>query len=411
MLSMSTASETYSSKYDYIIAGGGLAGLSLAYYLNESGLRNAKILIIDQSVKKENDKTWCFWEAESGKFDQIIQQKWKGVWFHGTREFNRFLPIDEYAYKLIRSENFYQFVLEKLSQNPNITLLQAGVLSFQKLSNQSTEVYTTKGYFEASELVFDSTFRSSYTDTRYNQMLQHFKGWVIETTEPAFDETQPTMFDFRIEQREECRFVYVLPYSKTKALVEYTIFSDNLLPEEEYEKALESYLKTHVKVDKYRIEEVENGVIPMSDEPHIRMPSSGIVRIGTSGGFVKASTGYSFTRTQRFLQKLVSDLEAVGGNGKAFEQSHQSWKKAIYISDWKGFLDSILLDVMLQKRHSSKDIFTCLFSKNRPAQILKFLDEDTSLFEDLAIMNTVPIIPFIKSAFVVIFKKIKYIFR
>ena len=39
-------------------------------------------------------------------------------------------------------------------------------------------------------------------------------------------------------------------------------------------------------------------------------------------------------------------------------------------------------------------------------EFLKFLDEDTSLLEDLAIMHTVPIIPFLKSAFVVIFRKI-----
>lgn len=403
---MSTASESYSSTYDFIIAGGGLAGLSLAYYLSQSSLENAKILIIDQSEKKENDKTWCFWEAQPTAFDEIVRQRWNGVWFHGSRNFSQFLPIDEYRYKLIRSADFYQFIYKAISRKDNISFLIDSVLSVEKDIDNRPQVKTTQGIFKASQIVFDSTSRSSYDDTRYSQMLQHFKGWVIETDAPAFDETKPTMFDFSVEQNDECRFVYVLPYSPTKALVEFTIFSDNLLEDSVYDDELKSYISQRLKITNYRIEEVEKGIIPMSDEPCIQIPDDGIVHIGTAGGYVKASTGYSFTRTQRILKNLVRDLERAKGNFDSFEKEKKSWRKGKYIPNWKALLDSILLDVMLKNRHSSKDIFTRLFSKNRPAQILKFLDEDTSLLEDLAIMHTVPIIPFLKSAFVVIFRKI-----
>lgn len=403
---MSTASESYSSTYDFIIAGGGLAGLSLAYYLSQSSLENAKILIIDQSEKKENDKTWCFWEAQPTAFDEIVRQKWNGVWFHGSRNFSQFLPIDEYQYKLIRSADFYQFIYKAISRKDNISFLIDSVLSVEKDIDNRPQVKTTQGIFKASQIVFDSTSRSSYDDPRYSQMLQHFKGWVIETDAPAFDETKPTMFDFSVEQNDECRFVYVLPYSPTKALVEFTIFSDNLLEDSVYDDELKSYISQRLKITNYRIEEVEKGIIPMSDEPCIQIPDDGIVHIGTAGGYVKASTGYSFTRTQRILKNLVRDLERAKGNFDSFEKEKKAWRKGTYIPNWKALLDSILLDVMLKNRHSSKDIFTRLFSKNRPAQILKFLDEDTSLLEDLAIMHTVPIIPFLKSAFVVIFRKI-----
>ena len=403
---MSTASESYSSTYDFIIAGGGLAGLSLAYYLSQSSLENAKILIIDQSEKKENDKTWCFWEAQPTAFDEIVRQRWNGVWFHGSRNFSQFLPIDEYQYKLIRSADFYQFIYKAISRKDNINFLIAKLLSVEKDIDNRPQVKTTQGIFKASQIVFDSTSRSSYDDTRYSQMLQHFKGWVIETDAPAFDETKPTMFDFSVEQNDECRFVYVLPYSPTKALVEYTIFSDNLLEDSVYDDELKSYISQRLKITNYRIDEIEKGIIPMSDEPSIQIPDDGIVRIGTAGGYVKASTGYSFTRTQRILKYLVRDLERAKGNFDSFEKEKKSWRKGKYIPNRKALLDSILLDVMLKNRHSSKDIFTRLFSKNRPAQILKFLDEDTSLLEDLAIMHTVPIIPFLKSAFVVIFRKI-----
>jgi lycopene beta-cyclase len=59
----------------------------------------------------------------------------------------------------------------------------------------------------------------------------------------------------------------------------------------------------------------------------------------------------------------------------------------------------------LTKKHSAADVFTCLFSRSKPAQILKFLDEDTSLIEDLQIMKTVPLVSFSKAALQTGFKK------
>ena len=80
--------------FDYIIAGGGMAGLSLAFYLNKSAkLRTKKVLIIDRNAKNKNDHTWCFWEKESGAFEEIIFRKWKSVRFHGTRDFSASLDL------------------------------------------------------------------------------------------------------------------------------------------------------------------------------------------------------------------------------------------------------------------------------------------------------------------------------
>ena len=47
--------------YDYIIAGGGCAGLSLAWQLLHSPLRDRTILIVDRDDKDQNDRTWAFW--------------------------------------------------------------------------------------------------------------------------------------------------------------------------------------------------------------------------------------------------------------------------------------------------------------------------------------------------------------
>ena len=78
---------------------------------------------------------------------------------------------------------------------------------------------------------------------------------------------------------------------------------------------------------------------------------------------------------------------------------------------WKGFLDTVLLNVMLKNRTPQDRIFTGFFKNNNPSKVLKFLDEDTSFFEDILFINTVPKSPFIKAAWDVLRKKVNLINR
>ncbi len=361
-----------------------MAGLSLAFYLNESSLRDKKILILDRDAKTANDHTWCFWEKEKSAFEQIIFHGWKDLWFHGTRGFSKLLRAGEYEYKMIRSADFYKFIFDKIRLNPNIEFLQTDI---RKIKNETVE--TSAGNFIAQEFIFDSATRKNYDDPKHRNLWQHFLGWTIETEKDVFDEREMTLFDFRVAQQNECRFVYILPLSSKKALIELTVFSDNILANGEYETPLKKYISDILKIENYRITETERGIIPMSDEPHEKFPAAKIIRIGTAGGYVKPSTGYSFQRTQRRLQKLVCDLE---NQNLKFRISHSAFRT------WKNYLDSVLLDVLQTKKNPAGDVFTSLFSKNKTSQVLKFLDEDTSVREDLAIMQTVPLVPFAKSA-------------
>ncbi len=358
-----------------------MTGLSLAFYLNESVLRDKKTLIIDRDAKNKNDHTWCFWEKGESAFEEIVFRKWQSVWFHGTCGFSKLLDLGEYEYKMIRAVDFYEFIFEKIKENPNFTFLQAEIKSIE-----NEIVKTDEGDFLAKEFVFDSFTRKTYDNPKYQNLWQHFYGWIIETETDVFNPNEPTLFDFRVGQKSECRFVYILPYSPQKALIEFTVFSPDLLNQNEYEQNLRKYISEILKVENYKTLETEAGVIPMSDEPHEEFPALKIVRIGTSAGYVKPSTGYSFQRTQRRLQILVRNLEI------------SNFKFQISNSDWKSYLDSVLLNVLLTKKHPADDVFTCLFAKNQTAQVLKFLDEDTNFAEDLQIMKTVPLTAFTKAA-------------
>lgn len=376
-----------------------MAGLSLAYYLNRSSLRNKKILIIDREKKTRNDRTWAFWQEGEGAFEPILYRKWDSIWFHGCNGFSRQLALGKHQYKLLRGIDFYQFVHQELSRNHQIEFLYSPIQSIQSTPDEAV-VQTAKGEFRAN-WCFDSTHvlqamkPSTNQDYLHQNLLQHFKGWVIRTDQPAFDPQVPIMMDFRIEQHNECRFVYVMPFSETEALIEFTLFTPTLLSKEGYNEGLKSYIQTFTSIQNYEILEEEFGIIPMSDEPTQENPAPRIIRIGTGGGYTRASTGYTFTRTQKRLQQLVQNLE------QSFDVSPVKGK---VIPALNYFYDQVFLNVFLKKRVSTAAIFTGLFRKNPASRIFRFLDEETNLLEDLKVIFSVPILPFTKAA-VNIFKR------
>jgi lycopene beta-cyclase len=118
-----------------------------------------------------------------------------------------------------------------------------------------------------------------------------------------------------------------------------------------------------------------------------------LIKIGTSGGFVKSTTGYSFLRTQHTLKELVANLETK--NHKAFVLKEFRFKK---------WMDKVFLQVFIDQKIAGSKVFEALFFKNSPQKILRFLEEKTSLREDLSLMFTVPTLPFVSAAVKLFFK-------
>jgi lycopene beta-cyclase len=393
--------------YDYIIAGGGMAGLSLAYYLTHSELKDKKILIIDREPKTLNDRTWCFWEDEDNPFEDILLRRWNTVEFASTDGQLRHLDIGNYRYKMLRGIDFYRYVNRIIEQNPNVNFLYEDIKSIED-SDQKAIIKTLNHSFTA-DYVFDSVSKKSLPtlpekevssnkakiklDGRHN-LLQHFKGVVIETKIPKFNPEVPVMMNFGIEQQDETRFIYVLPINERKALIEFTLFTENLLSENLYDSEIENYIKNILRIADYQVVESEFGVIPMSDEKTTEFPSKHIVRIGTAGGYTNPATGYTFSNTQRRLREIVKKLEKTGK-----PQLKTSWFAKRHL-----LYASILLNVLIKKRHSAADVFDKLYLRNPPALIFKFLDGKTNFFQELKIMSSTPIPKFLAAAIDVILK-------
>jgi len=371
--------------YDYIIIGAGASGLLLADALGRDAFfADKSILLLDKDAKQTNDRTWCFWEKGTGEFDTILHKIWSTIYFGGTT-YKEQLKVTPYAYKMIRGIDFYSEYLERLKNYPNITFLQDEVIHVDD-KRTAVKVLTHTTEYSCNKL-FNSMFKPDVLlqQQKYPVLQQHFIGWFVKTKMPVFKTEQATFMDFTVPQKGNTRFMYVLPFSKTEALVEYTLFSEKLLPKREYEDAIETYLKETLDCTDYEIIETEKGSIPMTCYDFSNVNTKNSLHIGTAGGWSKPSTGYTFINTVKKTTALAAYL-------KTEKPLVNFTKKSKF---W--FYDLLLLDILYKDNGKGQLIFESLFKNRKPQEIFKFLDEETSFWEDLKIIIGCPKIPFIKA--------------
>lgn len=364
-------------KYDYIICGAGLSGLILASRLFEDCFFDDKnILLIDKDLNSSVNKTWCFWETGNSVWKDYIVKSWDTVIFK-SKGFQKEKSLKSYSYKMIKSKFFLDSIFNKIKQANNFDVFQDEILDFVE-SNDNVLVKTKSNQFLANN-VFNSCVDVNEIKykTSYPFLLQHFLGWTIETKESFFNEKKATIMDFSIDQKDETRFFYVLPLSDKKALIEFTVFSKDLLKKDEYELELKKYLKS-LKIDNYKIIEDEFGVIPMTCYPFERKNTSKIINIGTAGGWTKPSSGYTFKFIEKNTIKLVAHIKK-NTQFSNFKIKTRHW---IY--------DLIFLDVLYKKNYLGSNLFTKMFSKNPMEKIFMFLDNETSIIDELKIAASFP---------------------
>ncbi len=364
-------------KYDYIICGAGLSGLILASKIFDDRFFDDKnILLIDKDLNSSVNKTWCFWETGNSVWKDYIVKSWDTVIFK-SKGFQKEKSLKSYSYKMIKSKFFLDSIINKIKQANNFDFFQDEIIDFVE-SNNNVLVKTKSNQFLANN-VFNSCVDvyEIKSKTSYPFLLQHFLGWTIETRESFFNEKKATIMDFSIDQKDDTRFFYVLPLSEKKALIEFTVFSKDLLKKDEYVLELKKYIKS-LEIDKYKIIEDEFGVIPMTCYPFERKNTSKILNIGTAGGWTKPSSGYTF----KFIEKNTFKLIAYIKKNTQFSYFKIKTRHWIY--------DLIFLDVLYKKNYLGSDLFTKMFSKNPIEKIFMFLDNETSIIDELKITASFP---------------------
>ena len=382
-------------KYDYIICGAGLSGLILANKIFEdSDFDNKQILIIEKNLSDPLNKTWCFWEKKNSSWDDYVIKSWDKLLFNSPN-FKNETFLSEYSYKMIKSEFFIKSILQKIRNSKNFKIIEDDVLGFDE-SKDRVIVKTKSNKYLANQVLNSVVdIEKIKSQSSFPFLLQHFLGWTIETEHDFFDDNKATIMDFNIDPNNETRFFYVLPISRNKALIEFTIFSKKLLEKKNYDIELKKYL-SNLNLFKYDIVEKEFGVIPMTCHPFDNSNTDRILNIGTAGGWTKPSSGYTFKYIDKNTDKLIVSLK----NNMSFSKISFKSRHWIY--------DLILLDVLFFKNYMGSVLFTKMFSKNSMKKIFSFLDNESSLIEELKIASSFPKVIFTKSLLRNLGKILKY---
>ena len=352
-------------EFDYIIIGGGCAGLSLAYELEiHEKFKNKTLAIIEPRNDYIRDKTWSFWKVAAHNFEDCVKHSWSNFSVNIPNQ-TKYVQCDNSPYQSIDSGLFYEKIINTLKKNTNINF-------FKNINEISTE----------NAFIFNSV--TNVSDSK-NDLWQHFSGIEIETNKDVFDNQIFNLMDFDCEQRDSVHFFYTLPFSKKNALIETTWISDlNHPTNRDYSIQLEDYIKNKLKIIKYEIKFKETGAIPLFHPQNIKKINQ--MEIGTAGGMTRLSTGYTFMNIQSQSKYIRENFENI--------QKVNNFK----VNSKYKFLDNIFLKVLKKNSKKMPEIFFKMFNCS-PSTVINFLSNNSNIYEDFSIILKMPKLVFLKELF------------
>ena len=382
-----------SSKFDFIIVGGGLSGLHLSYcFLKDKYFKDYSFLIIDKEKSKKEDNFFSFWEAGNGKWDKILKQRWNKADFYSSTE-KVVMDFSEYNYKTLSSSRFEEYIKRKIKKKKNFKFINDTVLKIREDKNKLVVVGNKKNY--QAKHIFDSRLPGDVHKEikKHTYLKQHFLGWVIKTDEKKFNKKSFVFMDYRVRDKNHTAFTYVLPFKKNEALIEHTYFSKDECKREVYEEYIRKYLSKYYNTKNYKIIKSEYGIIPMTSYPFHKESTKNITKIGTAGGWVKPSTGYSFKNCEKYSLKILKNIKEGKKIGIIPEKKYY-------------FLDKILLGVLSQYNNRGETVFYKMIKRNPTKRVLKFLNEESKLSDIVKIIISMRSIYFVRVFLKSLYKKV-----
>ena len=375
-------------KYDYIFAGkGASASLVLIELEKRNLLKDKAILIADPEKDTANNKNFCFWTEENGELKKnlapFIQHSWNRIQLNNGKQ--------EHLHPTSYNHIPNSIVIEKANEiiekyNAQVLIETVTETGTDNLGNFAT----IGGERIYGEYIFDSR-TPVLQKTEWNQttLFQSFIGWVVEFPNEKLDVESFRMMDFNIDQNNFTQFVYVLPFSDNTALIEVTRFGKEIIANTEAEAIIQDYLQN--QFGPYKKIGVEQGCIPMSNASMDSYGSENIINLGARNYCLKPSTGYAFKNMYAQAVEIAECIQK-GHLKLSTNRTHEKVSKGRF-----AFYDSLLLIILNLWPSYGKVIFSRLFSKIETKLILKFLDEKTTISEDIKIFSRLPIGIFLRA--------------
>jgi lycopene beta-cyclase len=371
---------------ELLILGGGCAGLSLAMQLAQLGPRAPSTVILERRPVYENDRTWCFWGDDKTPFALQAQHQWSTFKVVNA---DVVVQVDcaGTPYRMLAAEQFYAAAVAALAAVPQMHLhMKSPVVSEPQFSNGRWHLMTPMGTFSAKMLVDTRPLRITVKE---NALLwQSFYGFEIESAQPVFEPHCAELMNFSTAKPECVAFTYMLPLSRTRALIEFTVFAVAPVTVEALTVDLENAIAQRLKGAAFTVRRSEQGVLPMGLNSPVG-PCSGdepsCARVGLFAGAARPATGYAFQRIQRWAtdcaRAIANDRLPIGH------------PKDPVLQTW---MDTLFLKVLRHQPHLAPALFMAMFSQVASRRVIRFLGDGGSLVDYMAMAWALPSRPFLR---------------
>lgn len=340
--------------------------------------------MIEPAGNQIPDKTWCYWSEKPLEIHPNANiHFWKNLTFI-SNESEIVKNLGSLNYYHLNSHDFYMAIFKKIKAHPNVKMIKDEVIELVE-KNNSVEVKTkTNGSFHTRQVMDSRLDGEKYRST--SDLKQVFTGWRIKTDQAVFDPQNVVLMEFPAFATKQFEFIYILPFSSTEALVEFTAYTQVTPSPADLEASLKLYLNAKLGDVDYEITFRESGVIPMTTRKEPSKAHKNILKIGTNAGWTKASTGYTFHKIQTNCKRIVEALESGNLNQLQFRNPSRFT-----------FYDNILLNIAHKWPHRLQSLFLNLFTTSSAEVVLRFLQEETSFREELVLLGKLQFPIFIKS--------------
>ncbi len=362
-----------SEHYDYVIAGAGLAGRSLAYFLSRDERTSRRRILLIESPDEYPHRTLSYWTDGEPPLGLASGAAYRRLRI-STGSTEETYDLRKYAVRVTSSREVFAAMDPHLQGNDSLVWVTGRVGSVRG-GRRSAKVTLEDGRRFTADYVFDSTFSPEGLRPK---LMMHGEGWHIAAPSPVFDVDTATLFDFRTSSKDAVRFFYVLPRSASEALVEVTHLSPRAAPAGiDYAKELTDYLEQVWHLHDFRVAATEGGTIPLALRPP--RPVGRVIPIGTRSGIVKATTGFGFTRILDQSRQLSESLAA--GRSPAYTRSALRFRA----------YDKPVIGMWRHRPSKAAGFMASTFAANDADTVLRFLSERTTLTEERAIAGTMPV--------------------
>jgi lycopene beta-cyclase len=376
-----------------MIIGGGCAGLSLALKLAELGEKSPKVLIIEQRLNYVNDKTWCFWDIDNPDYKSLAQHAWEKFEIRNKNNAHTHSCAAN-QYLMLPSDVFYQHAITSIALNPNIELLTGQEILADPVKQKNVWHLNTETLSCSAQLVVDTRPPKNVVDTDAT-LWQSFVGYEIEVDSAQFAPDKFVLMDFDDSFSNGTAFIYFLPTSEQKALIEYTVFSEKFMPAHILIPLLEQSLLEYTANKPHKVLRVEHGILPMGNKLLPQPIDKTYIFAGLFAGAARPSSGYAFQRIQAWAKSCST---AIVNESKLYAFQKDGFMKS--------FMDELFLTVIKTNHTRAASLFEALFKNCNITTAIKFLSDRANMVDNFYIIKSMPQLPFIKAIPRFLFEKI-----